>query len=258
MAFQYDTEKLQEILRSLSVLTGISLEFLDVEERVLCKSFNENAFCRAIQQDPARRRNCARSDRALLKRCSQSRAFEHHICHAGLYDACMPIVKDSRLAGYVLMGQLRTPRAESTPYPILCDLYEKVPLFTEEQIAAIQKLLPEILFQGTVSFDGSAAEVADFIAAHLAEDLSLPRLCKEFHLSKNTLYQSFHDTYGCTVNAYITKCRLERAKALLPESRDPIYAVAEQVGLPNPAYFCRLFKKHFGVTPASYRKNGEI
>ena len=40
MAFQYDTEKLQGILRSLSVLTGISLKFLGVEE--ILKQEEEN------------------------------------------------------------------------------------------------------------------------------------------------------------------------------------------------------------------------
>ena len=51
----------------------------------------------------------------------------------------------------------------------------------------------------------------------------------------------------------MVKLRLERAKMLLRETDEAVYAVAEQVGIPNCTYFCRLFKEKTGLSPASFR-----
>lgn len=258
MQFRYDIPQLQKIIRSFSTLTGIDLEFLDTERRILCKSIKTDDFCSILQRDPALRDRCSAADRFLLQKCSQTGVFEHHVCHAGLYDACMPIIKEHTLAGYVLMGRLRLSPSDSSPYaetdPALKLLYQKVPVFTEEQIASLKILLPEILFQNAIFFDDSMEEITQYVKEHLSEPLSLSLLCRTFHSSKNVLYQKFHSAYGCTVNAYIMNQRMDRAKTLLAESRDSVASIAERVGIPNHSYFNRFFKKSTGITPARWRK----
>lgn len=132
MHFRYDTDKLRRIIHALSTLTGISMAFLDTQYRFLCFSTKSNDFCSAIQQLPDSKGKCAHSDRTLLSKCSKSHEFECHICHAGLYDACMPIVKEQSLAGYVLMGRIRFSASGQQSYETkdasLMKLYQEVPL----------------------------------------------------------------------------------------------------------------------------------
>lgn len=258
MRFRYDTDKLQQIIHALSTLTGISMAFLDTQYRYLCTTTKSNDFCSAIQQMPDRKGNCAHSDRTLLSKCSKSHEFECHICHAGLYDACMPIIKEQFLAGYVLLGRIRHFASAEQLYKTndtLAALYQKVPCFTDTQLASLKTLLPEILFQNAIRFDDSTYEITQYIKEHISEQLTLEIICSRFHISKNSLYQRFHETHHCTVNAYITGLRIEIAKTLLSETSDPVYLVAEKVGIDNYTYFCRLFKNHTGSSPGQYRCN---
>lgn len=259
MHFRYDTDKLHSILHALSTLTGISMAFLDAQYRLLCASTKCNDFCSAIQQTPESKGKCTHSDCVLLSKSSASHEFEFHICHAGLYDACMPIVKEQSLAGYILMGRIRFSASGQQPYEAkdsaLAKLYQEVPCFTNEQLASLKTLLPEILFQNAIRFDDSTYEITKYIREHISEQLTLETICSKFHICKNSLYQLFHETHHCTVNAYITKLRIEAAKALLLETSDPVYLIAEKVGIENYTYFCRLFKSHAGSSPGQYRSN---
>lgn len=260
MHFRYDKSKLQQIIQAFSTLTGIGMAFLDSQYNYLCK-ISDNHFCAAIQKMRCNKGKCSHSDRFLLSKCSESHTFECHFCHAGLYDACMPIIKDQALAGYVLMGQIRhASGAQICDFddPSLEKLYYQIPCFTDEQLAAIKTLLPEILFQNAIQFDDSTSEIIQYIKEHLQEPLTLETICSKFHISKNSLYQRFHEVYGCTVNAYITKLRIEAAKTCLCESSDPVYLIAEKVGINNYTYFCRLFKQHTGFTPGQYRNNATV
>ena len=58
-----------------------------------------------------------------------------------------------------------------------------------------------------------------------------------------------------TVNEYVTNARINKARELLVSTEEPVYRIAEQTGLDNYTYFCRLFKHHTGLTPSEYRKN---
>ena len=86
---------------------------------------------------------------------------------------------------------------------------------------------------------------------------TLEKLCEVLHVSKNKLYSAFASQCGTTVNAYITQQRLERAKQLLWETDEPVYRVAEAIGIRNYTYFCRLFKKKTGLSPLAYRRSGK-
>jgi AraC-like DNA-binding protein len=54
-------------------------------------------------------------------------------------------------------------------------------------------------------------------------------------------------------NAYITRIRMQTASQLLRQSALPVKEIADRVGLPDEAYFSRLFKKATGVSPMLYR-----
>jgi AraC-like DNA-binding protein len=60
--------------------------------------------------------------------------------------------------------------------------------------------------------------------------------------------------YGQAPHQFIVSTRLRHACRLLVESEASIGVIAERVGISDPLYFSRLFKKHFQVTPSAYRR----
>ena len=125
---------------------------------------------------------------------------------------------------------------------------------TQEQIDSLRMLLPEILFQNAIQFDDFMGAVTGYIKKHLGDKLTLGGICAEFHVSKNSLYQVFRESYRCTINEYILRLRMEAAKKLLRETKDPVYMISEKVGIDNYPYFCRMFKGRCGMSPTEYRK----
>ena len=256
MKVHYDLEKLRRILTDLSTLTGISLSVLDANRKTMIRSTRENDYCTAIQER-GDYDNCHSCDMALLDRCEKSRAVERHTCHAGLCDLAMPVVKDGIIVGFLLMGRIRSPQSpEESAEGALEPLYRQIPLFTEEKIRSLIDLLPQILFESTVMLEPNelVRQASEYIEAHLQEELSIELLCEALHVSKNKLYDAFSGHFGTTVNAYIVGRRMARSKRLLGETEEPVYRVADMIGIRNYTYFCRLFKEKNGITPLQYRK----
>ena len=180
MGFRYNLEKLRQIIDNLSVLTGVSMGFLNADYEYLYQRTRENDFCAKYHCLVDTEEKCWGSDYALLERCRRSHRYESHFCHAGLYDACMPILKDQAIAGYVMMGQIRLVGAEkefSSDNEELNEKYREVPCLTQEQIDSLRMLLPEILFQNAIQFDDFMNEVTGYIRKHLSEKLMLSDIC---------------------------------------------------------------------------------
>lgn len=258
MKIKYDTLKLQQIIDDFSVLTDISISFLDADFNALCRNKYAFNFCTALQKNSNKKRQCACSDSVIIEKCKISQAFEDHLCHAGLYDAVVPVMKSGIVVGYVLMGQVRCQKSPSR-YPSNKDLnklYEKTPYFSEQKIESLKSLLGDIVFENAITFDYDETidKISIYISENLTDSLSVGALCSRFLVSKNYLYEGFKKYFGKTVNDYVTDLRLCEAKRLITETQIPIYEVCEKVGINNYTYFCRLFKKKTNSSPTEYRK----
>jgi two-component system response regulator YesN len=69
--------------------------------------------------------------------------------------------------------------------------------------------------------------------------------CHPDHLTR-----LFRAETGETLIAYIQRQRLERAKALMADPRLRIRDVSRLVGINDPAYFSRVWRKAFGKSPS--------
>lgn len=257
MKIKYKTEKVKRIINDLSVLTGMNIALFNGEYEVIAACDRMNDFCRNFQMLESYKGECYFSDKRLFEKCQKSGKAESHICHAGLCDFAMPLIKNGITAGYVIMGQVRTSMSPKnfTYNSPLNRFYDATPFFTDEKVESLKNLLPQILFENAIEieYDGFITEVIEFIDGNLQENISVSTLCKRFNVSKNYLYKSFHSFFGCTVNDYILSVRIKKAQTLLRETNKPVYIIAEKVGVENYTYFCKLFKNKVGITPSKYR-----
>ena len=90
---------------------------------------------------------------------------------------------------------------------------------------------------------------------HADPDLSPELVARQVGISKRYL-QTLLAASGTSFVAELNATRLERASEILADPRlagVPIAEVAFRTGFLDPAYFTRLFRKRFGITPREWR-----
>lgn len=95
--------------------------------------------------------------------------------------------------------------------------------------------------------------VTESIADNYGRDLSLAELASVAGMSPFHFAREFKRTTGTTPHQYLIKFRIDRAKALLAESRIPLVEVGFRSGFSHQSHFTRLFHRVTGTTPHSYR-----
>ena len=96
--------------------------------------------------------------------------------------------------------------------------------------------------------------VVDYIDAYLDRDLSLRELSSVVQMSPQYFSQLFKQTTGTTPYQYVIRCRIERAKYLLQQSKLSIAEIATVVGFVDQSHLHRYFKRLVGVTPKTFQK----
>ena len=98
------------------------------------------------------------------------------------------------------------------------------------------------------------AAVRSWIEAHCAEEITLERLSAVAHLNKYTLVREFRARYGVPPMRALAQARVSRAKRLLRFTDDTVEAIGAAVGIPDPNYFARLFRRVEGLSPRAFRE----
>ncbi|MBQ6447688.1 MULTISPECIES: response regulator [Niallia] len=96
-------------------------------------------------------------------------------------------------------------------------------------------------------------DIVSYVDTYYMEELSLEKLSNRFFLSREHISRKFKQQTGMPLSKYIMKLRIERAKYLLREKDENIYAIALLLGYQDEKYFSKLFKKMVGLTPFEYR-----
>lgn len=96
-------------------------------------------------------------------------------------------------------------------------------------------------------------QVMRWIDAHYHEEFTLASLVKELHLSRFHISHLFRKATGSTITEYLTYRRLREASLLLRTTSLPLQEICNKIGISNISYFCQLFKKINGTSPAQYR-----
>ncbi|MBA3710240.1 MAG: helix-turn-helix transcriptional regulator [Planctomycetes bacterium] len=81
------------------------------------------------------------------------------------------------------------------------------------------------------------------------ERVSIESLAESSGLTSDHLREQFHKRFGMRPVEYRTALRMARARELLSSSALKVGDIAAKVGYPDPLYFSRVFKQHFGMAP---------
>jgi AraC-like DNA-binding protein len=85
-------------------------------------------------------------------------------------------------------------------------------------------------------------------------DWTLESLARTASMSRSAFAERFAAIVGEPAMRYLTRWRLQLARAELKENDDPVGLVSERFGYRSEAAFCRAFKREFGVSPGVDRR----
>lgn len=85
-------------------------------------------------------------------------------------------------------------------------------------------------------------------------NLSLQDISNKTYLTTAYMCAIFKEETGSTINAYITKYRIEKAKILLKDQNMKITDISAKVGFSDGNYFSKTFKKETSFNPSEYRR----
>lgn len=82
----------------------------------------------------------------------------------------------------------------------------------------------------------------------------LPAFLRVSGYSHTHLARLVKNELGCTLHQYVFRLRLEDAYRRVVFTSDSFESISASVGYESFSHFCKIFKKHFGVTPSVLRK----
>jgi AraC family transcriptional regulator len=102
--------------------------------------------------------------------------------------------------------------------------------------------------------DWQLARARDRMLSAVDDSLSLSDLAGDVRLSPFHFARAFKASTGLPPHRYFRQLRIERARSLLETTDLAVAEIAARIGYDDPSYLARLFRKHFGATPAAYRR----
>ena len=95
----------------------------------------------------------------------------------------------------------------------------------------------------------------DFINTRITAPPNLSEVSKEIGLNEFKLKRGFKAMFHSTIFNYITEQRLHHARNMLLGGDKTAAEIAYELGYSSPQHFSTQFRKKFGITPKSIKKN---
>lgn len=93
-----------------------------------------------------------------------------------------------------------------------------------------------------------------YMNEHIATSIRLPDLASYTGLSKQHLSHLFNKETGYSPIDYFLRMKMQHAASMLDLTDLTVKEIAASIGISDPYYFSRIFKKLIGYSPTGYRK----
>ena len=103
--------------------------------------------------------------------------------------------------------------------------------------------------------DPDVAAALRYIREHACHGIGVGDVLKHAGLSRTLLERRMREAIGRTPGEEIHRVRFDEVRRLLDSTDLSLAAIARRCGFEHPQYMAEAFKKHFGMTPGSYRQS---
>ena len=187
-------------------------------------------------------------------------------------DICMPISDGLELMDWIVENSVSTPViaiSGYTDYEYIRNFFIKggldyilKPIQPDKLNLAVQKAQSEIERKKVITptheedyiTEDIFISIKKYIDQNYSNQLNLPYIASEFHLSEPYLSRKFKAKFDINIIQYIKLVRIRHAKQLLMSSGKKISEISLLVGYDDEKYFSRVFKEMEKISANDYRK----
>lgn len=234
---------------------------------------HSNNFCNIAKSTKKGYRTCL-----FCKKLANTRAikgkkpFAGH-CAYGLYEVGFPVIVNDSVAAIIYVGNIIVDKQKTT------SLIEKTCHSTGvnrenlqaetnyceylddyNEAFAIAEIVRDYLLMlsenATASFNEMhwmVYQLQRHIKHSYCNPFSLSDFATEYQKNEKYLGRLFKKEMGMSVHEYCNQLRLKKAVALLDTTSKKIIDIALECGFNNIAYFNRVFRAKYGISPTEYR-----
>lgn len=130
---------------------------------------------------------------------------------------------------------------------------------TEKEICDLNREVWEVLVRmvqesrDVQTYSKPIMKCLDYIDAHFTTKITLSDLAKEADLHPVHVEVLFKKELGECFGAYLSRKRIDTAKALLTRTEYSYSQIAYSLAFCSQSHFIRIFREHTGITPRQYR-----
>ena len=268
-------QEIVSVLYDLYKITGFRMSLHDVNFVEIAAYPPEKLdICAKIHTVPGELEKCKKCDKEAFRKVLENKEPVIYKCRFGLTEAVSPLYNFGILTGYLMMGQISDDKND---FDSILEKLMNIGINKDEARELIKnmRILPDELINSYLKImticaqyltlsnavPGAKPTVAEsakrYIHENIDKRITIKDICDVVDCSKTTLIASFKKEFGITVNAAITKAKLEEAKKLLGAGLMSINQISQATGFYDQAYFSKVFSAEYGVTPSEYKKEAQ-
>jgi YesN/AraC family two-component response regulator len=100
-------------------------------------------------------------------------------------------------------------------------------------------------------------EIINMIKNHFSEqEFNVNDIIEKMRMSRSIFYKKYKALSDQSINDLIRNFRLKKAAELLNSNQNTVSQVAYDCGFSDPAYFSKVFKEYYKISPKDYTSNG--
>lgn len=271
----------RDYAHAFSATTGLPLALRAVEDWQLAHAGDrhQNPFCALVaQQNHA----CAACLQLQQQVCSTANGVPATLrCTFGLNETAVTVKLGERTIGYLQTGQVffKPPtsaqaagavnrlqnlgggvnaRDAATTYQATRVLprqtYDSMIRLLEYFAKQLSLLANQVVMQERVAEPPQVARARQYIHEHCEDELSLGDVARHAAISPFYLCKKFKEVTGLNFTDYVSRVRVEKAKAMLRDPNHRVSEVAYQTGFQSLSHFNRCFKRITGQSPTACRQ----
>lgn len=269
--------KVKNNIMAFHIFSGwrISIMSPDGNENLSCTP-EMSSFCQILRSNPKADELCRKSDACAMQK---ARATNHsciYTCPFGLYEAVIPIMVNSTVTGFIMVGQILLDSPSSISKSAnLARPFFKENCSPEHYLESLPKVTCEKLFSSIPILESYACQfeytnsikednqtvpykIRQYIMDNYTrDDLTIDELCKYLNYSRTYIMKTFKDEFGISIVKFTNNVRIQKAALLLNTTNMTIKQISDICGYNNVSYFCRVFKNILGYNPSQLRVESE-
>lgn len=284
---------LSKTVEDFALATNFGAVLVDIKGKETSNLYNFSPFCQIMRSKPEYKALCQKCDAfGGLEAAKNGDPFIYR-CHAGLTDISLPVIRDNKLSGFMLFGQVEMAHSNKDTFhrvhPIITHWQKDLELrkardtirnVSSEQVHSAATLLQTIsnyhfsdedprdkikfTFHPSEKKKKTAEPIGQqnseikkalaYIEKNLTTNITLDQVSDHVFLSQFYFSRLFKKEMGVSFTSYLNQRRIEQAKVLLTQSNLSVKIISKNMGYSQTSYFCKIFKEIVGMTPAKFRK----